>query len=236
MLILSLDTSCPHASAALCSDDETLACARVGEDGTHTQLLLPLIDTLFKSTNKTVSDVDLFALTVGPGSFTGVRVAVSVVKGLAFAKNKPCAPISSLEANAARLEETAKEGALVIPCMDARRNQVYNAIFKKESGRLARLCPDRLISLDELKRELENADHFMLCGDAYALSKDALGELSGFKETPDEFILPFAPSVAKCALRLSEEAPASLCSPDELLPLYLRDSQAEQTKKSKNAQ
>lgn len=132
MLILAMDSTAVAASVALLTDGAPLAAFHLDNGNTHSETLLPMVESVLRCTGKTVDDIDLFAVSAGPGSFTGVRIGVATVKGLAFGKGKPCVGVSTLEALAENLVPT---GGLLCPVMNARRGQVYNALFRVETGR-----------------------------------------------------------------------------------------------------
>ena len=232
MLILALDSTAVVATVALCRDETPIACFTVKNGNTHSETLLPMVESVLKTAGYTVDDVDLFACSVGPGSFTGVRIGVSTIKGLAFGKNKPCAAVSTLEALAENLTPTA---GILCPVMNARRGQVYNALFRYEGGKLVRLCPDRALAVTELEAELEKM------GEPFALSGDGVAEtmrlLTRIKPEPvsDHLMDQNAVSVAKCAFRAY--ASGASCTDAELSPVYLRLPQAERERleRMKNA-
>ena len=149
MKILALDTTAKSASAAITDGREPLAVFTLEAGLTHSETVLPMIKTALDSLHMTAHDIDLFAVTAGPGSFTGVRIGISEIKGLAFATGKPCVGVSTLLSLAYNLRPLC-ENAILCPVMDARRNQLYNALFRLESGVLTRLCEDRLVSLSDL--------------------------------------------------------------------------------------
>ena len=139
---------------------------------THSRTLLPMAEDMLKNAELTLDDVDLFAVAHGPGSFTGMRIGVSTVKGLAWASDKPCVGVSTLEAMA---WHGLAAGGLICPVMDARRSQVYNALFEIRDGRPERLTSDRPISLEELTAELRSYDWpVFLVGDGAELTAKAL--------------------------------------------------------------
>ena len=153
MRILALETSAKAVSAAVTEDGRVL-CSGYQDTGlTHSRTLMPIVEAMLKNTGLTVQDCDAVAVAVGPGSFTGIRIGVSAAKGLAFAADKPCAAVSTLEAMA---RNVAHMDALVVCAMDARRSQVYNALFTAGEGRLTRRTPDRAIGLAELAEELRD--------------------------------------------------------------------------------
>ena len=147
MKILALESSATAASAALCEDEALVAQTFLHTGLTHSQTLLPMVRDLLKACSLTPEEVDLIAVAAGPGSFTGLRIGVATAKGLAWAAEKPCAGCSTLAAMAWNL---AHLDGVICCAMDARRNQVYNALFRAEEGQLIRLTPDRAISLAEL--------------------------------------------------------------------------------------
>lgn len=228
MLILALDSTAVVASVALCRDDMPLAAFTVKNGNTHSETLLPMTEAVLKMAGVTVDDVDLFACSVGPGSFTGVRIGVSTIKGLAFGKNRPCVAVSTLEALA---ENLIPQGGILCPVMNARRGQVYNALFRFEDGMLTRLCPDRALSVADLEAEL------LTLGEPVTLSGDGIPEFSRLAaqiaptKVSEHLIDQNAVSVAKCARRAYLEGKA--CTDAELAPVYLRLPQAERERLEK---
>ena len=149
--ILALDSTADVSSVAVCEGEKLLSEITINTGNTHSQTLLPSVEMALKLAELSVDDVDLFTCSVGPGSFTGVRIGVATVKGLAFGKDKPCVPVSTLDALAYNLRGY---NGIICPVMNARRMQVYNALFRCENGILTRLCDDRAISIAELEAEL----------------------------------------------------------------------------------
>ena len=133
---------------------------------THSRTLLPMVDDMLKNTENTIAGVDLIAVAHGPGSFTGIRIGVSTVKGLAWAADKMCVGVSTLEAMA---WHGVSAGGVICPVMDARRSQVYNALFEIKDGRPQRLCDDRAIALSELACEIRGKNAFLV-GDGAELT------------------------------------------------------------------
>ena len=222
MLILALDSTAVVASVALCRDEQVLACFTVKNGNTHSQTLLPMVEAVLKSAEVNISDIDLFACCTGPGSFTGVRIGTATIKGLAFSQNKPCVGVSTPEALA---ENLVPFDGVICPVMNARRGQVYNALFTLENGELVRLCDDRAISVEELENELlELGRPFMLCGDGEAeflrLAKKSSPMAKSALLCDQNAIC-----VAKVAQRLQKSGQS--VSDAELKPTYLRLPQAE---------
>lgn len=226
MLILALEASAKAASVALVRNGELVAQYSQCSGLTHSRTLLPMLEDVLKNTETELKDVDLIAVSQGPGSFTGIRIGISTVKGLAWTLDKPCAGVSTLEAMA---WHGVSAGGLVCPVMDARRNQVYNALFEIENGVPKRLTEDRAISLEELRAELErDGREAFLVGDGIAVSAkffDAAG--LAYRKAPENLASQSAWGVAKAA---ESVAP---CSVHELLPVYLRLSQAERERQER---
>ena len=172
MKILSLDTTAEVCSAAVCDGKKLIAEITVNTGNTHSQTLLPAVEQILKISELSLDEIEGFACSTGPGSFTGVRIGVATVKGLAYGKDKPCVSISTLEALAYNL---VGFNGIICPVMNARRNQVYNALFECCDGVLTRLCEDRALSIDELDDELSVCQKpIYLVGDGIVLPKRAL--------------------------------------------------------------
>ena len=172
MKILALESSAKAASVALMEDGSLIAQYSQCSGLTHSRTLLPMLEDMLKNTETKLSDVELIAVAHGPGSFTGIRIGVSTVKGLAWAAEKPCVGVSTLGAMA--WHGLGFEG-IVCPVMDARRQQVYNALFEIENGEPRRLCADRAIALAELAEELRRLGRpALLIGDGAELSRKFL--------------------------------------------------------------
>jgi len=228
MLILAFESSAKAASAALVRDGRLISQYSQCSGLTHSRTLLPMGEDMLKNAELKLSDVDLIAVAHGPGSFTGIRIGVSMVKGLAWAGEKPCVGVSTLEALA---WHGLAAGGYVCPVMDARRNQVYNAIFKIENGRPVRVTEDRPIALSELAEEIRALDAPMfLVGDGAELTEKYLSE-QGLACTvaPENLRWQSAWGVAMAAM---DKQPGDA---DSLLPVYLRLSQAERERNERLA-
>lgn len=228
MLTLAFESSARAASVALCRDGALLSQYSQCTALTHSRTLLPMAEDLLKNAELRISDIDLFAVAHGPGSFTGIRIGVSTVKGLAWALDKPCVGVSTLEAMA---WHGLAAGGVVCPVMDARRSQVYNALFRIEDGKPRRLTPDRPIALAELAEELRIlSEPVFLVGDGAALTAAFLkGQGLPFRTAPENLLWQSAWGVAMAA---ADKAPGTA---DELLPVYLRLSQAERERQARLA-
>lgn len=163
MKILAIDSSSVTASVAILEDNKIISEFFVNAGLTHSQTLAPMIESALVNSAIEISDIDLFSATIGPGSFTGLRIGLATLKGMALALNKPCVGVSSLLAAAYNLKDY---NGIVCACMDARREQVYNAIFKVNNGKIERITEDRAISIQELEDELSKySDNIKLVGD-----------------------------------------------------------------------
>lgn len=225
MKILAIDTTAKTAAGAICDNGNVICSFAVTGGFTHSETMLPEIDRLLEKAKLSISDIDIFAVSAGPGSFTGVRIGVSLIKGLAFGRNVPCVGVSSLEA-LSRNADGIGGRFIACPVMDARRNQLYNAFFLCDDDRRERLCEDRLVSAEKLAAELsEFSLPIYFFGDGYDIAKKAFPQAS---DTPKELILQNGVSVAKTAFEVYTKAEdKSVFTDFALSPSYLRPSQAE---------
>ena len=231
MLILALDSSAAPASVALLEDGKILSEFYINTKQTHSQTLMPMVESVLKLTNKTLDDVTCMAVSAGPGSFTGVRIGVSCVKGLSMTRNIPCAGVSTLRAMA---ENARQLTGIVCAVMDARCGQVYNALFRAESGKLTRLCDDRALSIAELLEECKTfAEKIYLVGDGAELCYKTFASIRAELLQP-QLRFQRASGVAMAAQEMIENG--QTVTPDALMPIYLRLPQAERELKAKNAQ
>lgn len=228
MLTLAFESSAKTASVALSRSGVLLGQYFQNSGLTHSVTLLPMAEALLKNNALTPADIDLFAVAHGPGSFTGIRIGVSTVKGLAWALEKPCVGVSTLEAMA--WNGLCAPADTVICCaMDARRNQVYNALFRLRDGVPERLSEDRAIDLETLRRELlAMGKGVFLTGDGALLARDALAE-TGLPLYPAPEPVRFQ-SAWGVLMAARDKAPVSV---HDLLPVYLRLSQAERERQAR---
>lgn len=229
MLILSVDSSASPASVCLFRDNKILSEYYINVGLTHSQTLVAMIESMLTVTGIKSEDIDLYAVNNGPGSFTGVRIGVSAVKGMAYAQNKPCIAVSTLHSMAANF---LSDNAVVCSCMDARRHQVYNAVFRIHNGEIDRLCDDRAISVADLIEELKGTDEpVILAGDGAELVYNSSKELNCVHLAPPAQRFQRASSVAVIAADKAEKG--EMISPASLMPSYLRLSQAERERMEK---
>lgn len=230
MKILSLDSTATVCSVAVCEDTKLLTEISVNTGNTHSENLLVAVEQGLKFAGCDIDDIELFSCSVGPGSFTGVRIGAATIKGLAFGKNKPCIAVSTLEALANNL--ICFEG-IICPVMNARRGQVYNAVFQCKDGSITRLCPDRALSIEELDIELcdkYDGCNIYLCGDGYDITKSGIARAK-IGNTPYRLTLQNAYSVATVALKMYKDG--IIVSDEQLTATYLRMSQAERERQEK---
>ena len=224
MLILAFETTAKAGSVALLEDNKLLAESYQNTGLTHSQTLMVMAEDMLKAAGKTMADVTTVAVAAGPGSFTGVRIGVAAAKGLAWGAELPCYGVSTLESMALTL---GVYQGYVCACMDARRNQVYNALFYVNCGVMERVCEDRAIALADLKTDLEHLDGpIFLVGDGSNLTWNTL------KDAIDELVLPPEHRMHQRASGVALAAAKKVAAGESgdaaaMAPNYLRLSQAE---------
>ncbi len=230
MLLLAFETSAKAASVALLEDGRLLGESYQNTAMTHSQTLMVMAQDLLKTAMKSARDVEAVAVAEGPGSFTGVRIGVAAAKGFAWGGQVKCCGVSTLEAMAMGLG--AWEG-YVCPVMDARRAQVYNALFYVNHGVVERVTPDRAISLEDLGKELQNLEKpIFLVGDGSILCYNTLlKDVPGLVLPPEHRMHQRAVGVGLAALKKLEAGEP--CDGAALTPNYLRLSQAERERMEK---
>lgn len=233
MLILALDSTAQVGSVALCEGETLIAEYTLNTGHTHSETLLPMVESVLKTAGFTVDDVDLFVCTAGPGSFTGVRIGAATVKGLAFGKNKPCIGVSTLTVLA---HNGMPLDGILCPCMNARRGQVYNALFDSNGRAMSPLCEDRALTISELGKELieQYPDRpVYLMGDGAKLVMDALSDTLGERLhlLPERLLHQSGYHTAQVGLMLWHTGVRT--TDRELAPIYLRPSQAERMRMEK---
>ena len=224
MKILAVDTSATAASVAVAEENKLIGEFSINTALTHSQTLMPMVDELLKNTGLSVNDIDAVAVNAGPGSFTGVRIGVAAVKGIAFPKNLPCVSVSTLESMAYNM---LGNDCIVCSVMDARCSQVYNALFRVKGCTVTRMTDDRALSLTDLKNELRNINEkVVLAGDGAVLCSKFLGEeLENIMLAPFNNRIQTASSVAYAACEKINNG--ETVKADELMPVYLRLPQAQ---------
>ena len=230
MLLLAFETSAKAASVALFQDSKLLGESYQNTGLTHSQTLMVMAEDLLKQCGHTPQEVTAVAVAEGPGSFTGVRIGVAAAKGFAWGSNIPCYGVSTLEATALGLG--AYQG-YICPVMDARRSQVYNALFYVNQGNVTRTADDRAIALADLKTELlPLSEPIFLVGDGSTLTYNTLcGDISGLVLPPEQKMHQRAVGVGLAALQ--KIAAGETGDGNALTPNYLRLSQAERERLEK---
>lgn len=230
MLILAFESSAKAASVALFRDQVLLAEQFQNNGKTHSATLMPMAESILKDCGVRPEELSCIAVAKGPGSFTGIRIGVSAAKGMAWAAEKPCCGVSTLEAMAAQLQHVS---GIICPVMDARRSQVYNALFSSDGETLTRLTEDRAISLEELGEELRNYEKtIFLVGDGTKLCYNTLKASIPALTLPSAHLeMQRATGVGMAAFRMIQAG--QLETPQQLTPNYLRLSQAERERLEK---
>ena len=236
MKILAIDTSAVSGSCALLEDDMPIAVCQLNCGLKHSETMQPMIMQMLEFAGIEPAGIDLYAVSNGPGSFTGVRIGVSLIKGMAFQTGKPCIPVSTLEALA--LQCCGLQHAdLIVPVMDARRGQVYTALFTQTHEGLKRLTQDSAISVKELSdRIVRQGTAPLFVGEGWKVAGEQCG-LETFYCAPKPYLLQNAVFVGLTALRIySDTKDPSVWTDRALAPSYLRPSQAERERSAKTAQ
>lgn len=224
MIILAVDTTATAASVCLATENKIVGECYINTALTHSQTLMPMTEQLLRNTGVNPDDLNAIAVNAGPGSFTGVRIGVAAVKGLAFAHNLPCVAVSTLESMAYNL---LGSDCIVCAAMDARCSQVYNALFRVNGNSVSRLCDDRALSITDLKLDLTGyKEPVVLVGDGAELCFDTFGnDLPNVTIAPVNRRFQTASSTALAAFEsLKIQKPLT---PAELMPVYLRLPQAQ---------
>lgn len=225
MKLLGIDSSSLAASCALCADGELVGEYYINNKMTHSQTLMPMTQELLSRTETALDEVDLLAVTVGPGSFTGLRIGISAVKGMCFGAGKQCVAVSTLEALAYNF---ACRDGLICAAMDARCQQVYTALFRAKDAVVTRLTDDGAMSLDQLEELLAaKKEPVIFVGDGAALCYNKFGKNTGHALAPQGLRHQRASSVCAAALVALAEGDSCVLPAEALEPTYLRLPQAE---------
>lgn len=237
MKVLGIDTTAGVASVAITEGGKALSSFTLDSGNTHSVTLLPMIETSLKVLGLTTSDISLYAVSAGPGSFTGVRIGAATVKGLAFADDTPCVGVSSLEAMAENLRGLS---GIICPVINARGGRVYTALFKPDGAKVPkRLTDDDTLPLEELcslLSEFKDEDIYFV-GDAYEIAKEKI-QLDAVKETPLAIRAQNAVGVALLGERKFREATGEereRMTAENLSVIYLRQPQAEREREERLA-
>ncbi len=237
MKILAIDTTENTAAAAICEDEMLLSSFQITKMKTHSESMLPMIDAMLTLLHLSVDQIDLFALSAGPGSFTGVRIGAAGIKGLCFGRNKPIVAVSALEAMA--WNHLYADG-LICPVMDARRGQVYAALLRVQDGNVVYIdgLKDQVIMAQELVDRIGErfpGETVRFTGGAYEALVQLASAQGGFHlgYTPESLRYEHAYGVALCAFKKYMADPTCAVNDASLVPIYLRASQAERERLKK---
>lgn len=230
MNILSIECSASPVSAAIISDGEVKSSIFSNVKVTHSQTLMPAVLNLLSSALLKFEDIDGIAVAAGPGSFTGIRIGISLAKGLAAPKNLPCVGISTLRGMA---QLFADNDCILCPVMDARCSQLYNALFDISGGEIKRICPDRAIMCSELTEELYTFKDrkIIVCGDGTSVLFPYLCGITNVYSASAAMKYQNAVGVGLAAE--SDFKAGKTVQASELMPIYLRMPQAERELKSR---
>ncbi len=224
MKILAVDTSATSASVCVAQENKIIGEFSINTALTHSQTLIPMIEQLAEKTGVTLDNIDAIAVNAGPGSFTGVRIGVAAVKGIAFSRNIPCVSVSTLESMAYNMLDN---DCIVCSVMDARCSQVYNSLFRVKDGKVTRLTEDRALSLTDLKLDLQKYNEkIILVGDGAEIT------FNYFENSLQNVFLASvnnrvqkASSIACVAFKKINNG--GTLNASELMPVYLRLPQAQ---------
>ena len=226
MKILAVDSSSITASVAVVDDDKIVSEFFMNAGLTHSQTLAPMIDAVLKNSKTEPKDIDMYAVTVGPGSFTGLRIGAATVKAMAFANDKPCVGVSSLEALA---YNSHSESGLICACMDARCDQVYTALFESKNSIISRVTEDGAELITDLTEKLKKTDKSVeFVGDGALACYNRIMETDSSEKyslLPEHNRYIKAYSIARLALKRYEAG--EFCTSEDLVLNYLRIPQAE---------
>ncbi|OOB75117.1 tRNA threonylcarbamoyladenosine biosynthesis protein TsaB [Clostridium haemolyticum] len=231
MKILSIDSSTSSASCAILEDNKLLGEITLNDKKQHSVILMPLIDSLLKDLKLTINDIDAFAVSSGPGSFTGLRIGIATVKGLADGTGKPFVGISSLDGLAFNL---AYSSGIICPIIDALRDNVYTALYSFEDEKLKKLTDYMALHIDELISIIKetNCDSVNFIGDAIPKFKDKLSiSFSKVYFAPNNVNFTRASSLGELGLQLLKDGVSD--NSLTFAPIYLRKSQAEREYENK---
>lgn len=224
MRILAVDTSAVCASVGVTENGKILSESSINTGLTHSRTLMPMIDSTLRNGEIDLDSIDYLACSVGPGSFTGIRIGVAAIKGLADGLKKKCIPVSTLEALAYNLQGRC---CTAVSVMDARCNQVYCGIFLVDGEEITRLTEDMALKIEELEKILPDYENIVFVGDGARLCHEKLG----YEIAPAGQLYQRGSSVALAAEKsFSEEKTVTAA---ELMPAYLRLPQAERELKAK---
>ncbi len=223
MKILALETATIAGSVAICDDTSGLIGeVRINVKIAHAERLMPSIKWLMESSQVTIEEIDAFAISIGPGSFTGLRIGVSTVKGFAFATNKPVVSVPTLDAFARTVPFSAYQ---ICPLFDARKDEVFAGLYKWDDNSIIKIMPERAVSPGDFLKEI--TDKTVFIGDGINRYGDMIKDICGDKAIfpPPSIMSPSAATVGEIAFEKIKQG--DLADPVSLTPFYIRKSEAE---------
>lgn len=228
MVTLAVDTATLCASGAIAENGKILVELNLQYGKTHSEKIVPMIKTMLDMTGMDAADIDLYAASVGPGSFTGLRIGVVTVKGFAYAHKKPVCGIMTLDALAYSMPDFK---GIISPMLDARNNQVFTALYRKENDRLEKILPETGIHIDEWADKLDSFNEdVLILGDAVSLHFGRLKSRLNEKVIRASNELSYTRAAAVALLAEKAYGNGQYESAFDLKPMYLRKSQAERMK------
>lgn len=231
MKLLSIECSAKSASCAIADNGKIIASSFVNTTLTHSETLMPMINSALNCSKTDIDDIDVFAISHGPGSFTGIRIGISALKGMAIAKNKACVGVSTLYAITNNFKD---RDAVVCATMDARCNQVYAALFRIKNGKITRLCEDKAVKMEELKSDILKLRYkcpIIIAGDGANIFYPLVSSEEKVILADEHLRYQNAVGVAFAGIESFNKG--EFTSPEKLLPIYLRLPQAERELKNK---
>ena len=225
MKILALETATVAGSVAIVDDNKGLIGeVRVDVKVAHSERLMPSVEWLLNASGLSINDIDAFAVSIGPGSFTGLRIGLSTAKGLAFSTGKPLVPVKTLDAFARTLVYCSYT---ICPMLDARKNEVYAGLYRWEDDLCKKIMPETAISPETLLSEIKGNGPLLFTGDGtlkyHEVIEETLKKDAVF--APSYRMSPSASSVAEIAFETLEQS--DLPDPVSIIPFYIRKSEAE---------
>lgn len=225
MKILAIDTSTTHSSCAVMDDNNIVGDFSINQSMSHNEILLVMVDEMLKKLNIDIEDIDLFVAVTGPGSFTGIRIGVTVVKALAMALNKPIVAVNTLEALSFGVFSDKKK----IPLIDARGERVYYGVYEGINNE--NIVAPALLTIDELLDEFSDKGEFVFVGDCVNIYKDRILENKNFEITPA--CLNSCISKNACVIGKQKYERGDISDCFSLSPEYVRLSQAQRDLENK---
>lgn len=226
MITLGIDSATKTASVSIVKDDKVIASFTLNHKRTHSEKLLEMVDMALKVSQLDITDIDAFAVTKGPGSFTGLRIGLATIKGLCHALNKPCYPVSTIDALYENVSGLCSDNTIIAPIMDARRGEVYCGAYSDNK----KIIEDSALNIEEFIKKLKTFSYekIIFTGDGVEPNKEIIKNLLCDKcaFAPEHLINGSGEAVVFVALKSGEAV-----NYEKLCPEYLRVSQAERLKK-----